>query len=192
MRPAIITRIVCCRVVASICLTMVLATPAGIVAQGLEDARLTPLRLIEEISVVVEDLSEDAVGVALTRDAIQIEAEQRLQKGGMRVNREEATQPALYFQVSVLCGSLTGGCAIDVSSAVIQDVLLAQGTTPIFKAKTWYMGQILLAPRALVEEQVRAVVKQQTDAFVNDVVAARQAQPAKPPPSRRSGTALGD
>lgn len=140
---------------------------------AMEDARLTPLRLVEHVGVLVEDLTPDAERAAVTREAIAAEATARLRVARLDVTREEAVPPLLYFQVSVLCN--TGSvCAIDVSSAIVQDVYLLQGVTRTSRAKTWSTGRLLIAPRALVAERVRDVVREQTDLFTADVLAARE------------------
>ena len=70
-----------------------------------------------------------------TREIIQADAEDQLKRSGLRVRGQGAT-PALYFQISVLCDD-TDPCAIDVSSAAIQDVFLeAMATAPI-RAARW-------------------------------------------------------
>jgi hypothetical protein len=144
------------------------ATAGAIAAEG----RLIPLERVEQVSVLVDDMTPDAEALALTRAGIRADAEAQLRKGGVGV-RSGGVMPALYFQISVLCDD-RDSCAIDVSSAAVQDVYLeAMATAPI-RAKTWYTGQILLAPRASVAESVRAAVRGQADEFVADVQAARR------------------
>jgi hypothetical protein len=136
------------------------------------EGRLIPLERVEQVSVLVDDMTPDAEALALTRAVIQADAEAQLRKGGVRV-RAAGAMPALYFQISVLCDD-RDPCAIDVSSAAVQDVYLeAMATAPI-RAKTWYTGQILLAPRTAVAETVRAAVRGQADEFAADVQAARK------------------
>jgi hypothetical protein len=137
-----------------------------------EGGRLIPLERVEQVSVLVDDLTPDAETLLLTRDIIRADAEAQLRRGGVRV-RDEGATPALYFQVSVLCDD-RDPCAIDVSSAAVQDVYLeAMATSPI-RAKTWYTGQILLAPRAAVLASVRQAVRGQADEFAADVQAAKR------------------
>jgi hypothetical protein len=148
--------------------TIPVAASTGAGAEG----RLIPLERVEQVSVLVDDMTPDAAALALTSAGIQADAEAQLRKGGIRV-RAEGAVPALYFQISVLCDD-RDPCAIDVSSAAVQDVYLeAMATAPI-RAKTWYTGQILLAPRAAVAESVRAAVRGQADEFAADVQAARR------------------
>jgi hypothetical protein len=136
------------------------------------ERRLIPLERVEQVSVMVDDMTPDATTLALTRELIQADAEAQLRSHGLRV-RSEGVMPALYFQVSVLCDD-RDPCAIDVSSAAVQDVYLeALATTPI-RAKTWYTGQIILAPRADVSRTVRNAVRGQADEFAADVAAARR------------------
>ena len=88
--------------------------------------------------------------------------------------------PALYFQISVLCDD-RDPCAIDVSSAAVQDVYLDSSATSPIRAKTWYTGQIILAPRSSVHASVRNAVRGQADEFAADVQAARRrVQDTKP------------
>jgi hypothetical protein len=141
--------------------------------EAMEDARLTPLRLVEHVSVLVEDLTPDAERAAVTREAIAAEAAARLRVARLDVQRQETLPPFLYIQVSVLCN--TGSvCAVDVSSAVVQDVYLLQGAGRTSRARTWSTGRLLIAPRALVAARVRDVVREQTDLFAADVLTARQ------------------
>jgi hypothetical protein len=158
----------------------VLASAAASLAgidSGVDGGRLIPLERVEQVSVLVDDLTPDAETLSLTRDVIRADAEAQLRRGGVGIRAEGAT-PALYFQVSVLCDD-RDPCAIDVSSAAVQDVYLeAMATSPI-RAKTWYTGQILLAPRAAVVDSVRQAVRGQADEFAADVQAAKR-RPAGP------------
>lgn len=151
-------------------------------SDAVEQARLAPLRLVEHVSVLVEDLTPDAEGAGVTRERIEADAAGRLRVAGLRVTGAAAPfPPMLYLQVSVLCNT-TGLCAIDVSSAVVQDVYLLKGAPRASQARTWATGRLLMAPRALVAERVREVVREQTDLFATDVLAARQ-QAARSTPS---------
>jgi hypothetical protein len=136
------------------------------------DSRLIPLERVEEISVLVDDMTPDAETLRLTREIIQADAESQLLRNGLRVHAA-GSMPALYFQISVLCDD-RGPCAIDVSSAAIQDVYLDAMATSTIRAKTWYTGQIILAPRAAVHESVRNAVRGQADEFAADLQAARK------------------
>jgi hypothetical protein len=136
------------------------------------ERRLIPLERVEQVSVMVDDMTPDAATLSLTRELIQADAEAQLRSHGLRV-RGEGVMPALYFQVSVLCDE-RDPCAIDVSSAAVQDVYLeALATTPV-RAKTWYTGQIILAARSEVSKTVRNAVRGQADEFAADVAAARR------------------
>jgi hypothetical protein len=156
---------------------LVLLLAAGcIAAMPVERGRLIPLERVEQVSVLVDDMTPDAETARLTRGIIQADAENALRRNGLRVRGEGAT-PALYFQISVLCDErdIAGAaCAIDVSSAAIQEVYLeAMATSPI-RAKTWYTGKIILAPKSAVAESVREAVRDQADEFASDVQAARK------------------
>jgi hypothetical protein len=150
------------------------------------EQRLIPLERVVEVSVLVDDMTPDAETLALTRDLIQADAESQLLRNGMRV-RAQGAMPALYFQISVLCDD-RGPCAVDVSSAAVQDVYLDAAATSSIRAKTWYTGQIILAPRAEVHESVRNAVRGQADEFASDVQAARRRalEPALQPAPARS------
>jgi hypothetical protein len=147
------------------------ARPAAIDAV-VETGRLIPLERVEQVSVLVDDLTPDAEMLSLTRDIIRADAEAQLRRGGVRV-RGEGVTPALYFQVSVLCDD-RDPCAIDVSSAAVQDVYLEVMATSPIRAKTWYTGQILLAPRSAVVQSVREAVRGQAEEFAADVQAAKR------------------
>jgi hypothetical protein len=157
---------------------LVLPLAAGSIAAmpPMERGRLIPLERVEQISVLVDDMTPDAETAQLTRGIIQADAENALRRNGMRV-RGEGVTPALYFQISVLCDErdIAGAaCAIDVSSAAIQEVYLeAMATSPI-RAKNWYTGKIILAPQSAVAESVREAVRDQADEFAADVQAARK------------------
>ncbi len=65
----------------------------------------------------------------------------------------------------------------------MQDVFLEAMATSSIRAKTWYTGQIILAPRSAVNESVRNAVRDQVDEFAADVQEARRARQAVPTPS---------
>jgi hypothetical protein len=163
----------------------VAATPRPVLTAAAAEGRLIPLERVEEISVLVDDMTPDAETLALTRDLIQADAESQLLRSGMRV-RAQGAMPALYFQISVLCDD-RGPCAVDVSSAAIQDVYLDAMATSSIRAKTWYTGQIILAPRAEVNQSVRNAVRGQAEEFATDVQdARRRAAETAPTPSAAS------
>jgi hypothetical protein len=145
------------------------------------ERRLIPLERMDQISVMVDDMTPDAETLALTREIIQAEAESQLLRNGLRVH-SSGSMPALYFQITVLCDD-RGPCAIDVSSATVQDVFLEAMATSSIRAKTWYTGQMILAPRSAVNESVRTAVRSQADEFAADVQEARRAREAGPTPS---------
>ena len=144
--------------------------PAPVAAAG--ERRLLPLERMDEVSVMVDDMTPDAEALALTREIIQADAESQLLRNGLRVH-SSGSMPALYFQITVLCDE-RDPCAIDVSSAAVQDVFLEAMATSSIRAKTWYTGQILLAPRSEVNESVRNAVRDQADEFAADVLEARR------------------
>jgi len=160
--------------VAVVTATIGATAPASAAAS---ERRLIPLERFDQVSVMVDDMTPDAETLALTREMIQADAESQLLRNGLRVH-SSGSMPALYFQISVLCDD-HGPCAIDVSSAAVQEVFLEAMATSSIRAKTWYTGQILLAPRSEVNEAVRNAVRGQADEFAADVKAAREAlQPA--------------
>jgi len=155
------------------------------------EARLIPLERMEQVSVLVDDMTPDAETLRLTREIIQADAESQLLRNGLRVHAS-GSMPALYFQISVLCDD-RGPCAIDVSSAAIQDVYLDAMATSTIRAKTWYTGQIILAPRAAVHESVRNAVRGQADEFAADLQEARKrALQVQPTPSTEAPSASQD
>lgn len=157
----------------------IVAAPLPAAAAG--ERRLIPLERMDEVSVMVDDMTPDAETLALTREIIQADAESQLLRNGLRVH-SSGSMPALYFQITVLCDD-RDPCAIDVSSAVVQDVFLEAMATSSIRAKTWYTGQILLAPRSAVNESVRNAVRDQADEFAADVQEARRGREAVPTPS---------
>ena len=170
----------CSRVlIAGLTAMTIVAAPLAAAAAG--ERRLIPLERMDEISVMVDDMTPDAETLALTREIIQADAESQLLRNGLRVH-SSGSIPALYFQITVLCDD-RGPCAIDVSSAVVQDVFLEAMATSSIRAKTWYTGQILLAPRSAVNESVRNAVRDQADEFAADVQEARRGREAVPTPS---------
>ena len=156
------------------------ATPRSASAAAPSERRLIPLERFDEVSVMVDDMTPDAEALALTRETLQADAESQLLRSGMRVH-SSGSMPALYFQISVLCDGL-GPCAIDVSSAAVQEVFLEAMATTSIRAKTWYTGQIFLAPRSAVNESVRNAVRDQAEEFAADVQEARRARQAMPTP----------
>ncbi len=159
--------------------TACVAAPVPAAASG--ERRLIPLERMDEISVMVDDMTPDAETLSLTREMIQGDAESQLLRNGLRVH-SSGSMPALYFQITVLCDD-HGPCAIDVSSAAVQEVFLEAMATSSIRAKTWYTGQIFLAPRSAVAESVRTAVRDQADEFAADVHEARRARQPVPAPS---------
>ena len=149
-------------------------------AAAASERRLIPLERMDQISVMVDDMTPDAETLALTREVVQAEAESQLLRNGLRVH-SSGSMPALYFQITVLCDD-HGPCAIDVSSAAVQEVFLEAMATSSIRAKTWYTGQIILAPRSSVHASVRNAVRGQADEFAADVQEARRARQAMPTP----------
>ena len=158
----------------------VAAAPCLVLGAAAAEGRLIPLEKVQQVSVLVDDMTPDAETVHLTREIIQADAEDQLRKNGMQVHAT-GVMPALYFQISVLCDD-RDPCAIDVSSAAVQDVYLDSSATSPIRAKTWYTGQIILAPRSSVHASVRNAVRGQADEFAADVQEARRARQAMPTP----------
>ena len=158
--------------------TTIVAAPLPAAAS---ERRLIPLERMNEISVMVDDMTPDAEALTLTREQIQADAESQLLRNGLRVH-SSGSMPALYFQITVLCDD-HGPCAIDVSSAAVQEVFLEAMATSTIRAKTWYTGQVFLAPRSAVAESVRTAVRDQADEFAADVHEARRARQPAPAPS---------
>jgi hypothetical protein len=183
MRSASNRRPLASRAAVALVVTAIVAAIARPVPVAAAEGRLIPLERVEEVSVMVDDMTPDAETLALTRDIIQADAESQLLRSGLRVH-SSGSMPALYFQISVLCDD-RGPCAVDVSSAAIQDVYLDAMATSSIRAKTWYTGQIILAPRSAVHESVRNAVRGQAEEFASDVQAARRrilgAAPTPPP-----------
>ena len=98
------------------------------------ERRLIPLERMHEVSVMVDDMTPDAEALSLTREMIQADAESQLLRNGLRVH-SSGSMPALYFQITVLCDD-HGPCAIDVSSAAVQEVFLEAMATSSIRAKT--------------------------------------------------------
>jgi hypothetical protein len=159
--------------VVALAATTIVAAPLPAHAAG--ERRLIPLERMDEVSVMVDDMTPDAESLALTREVLQADAESQLLRNGLRVH-SSGSMPALYFQITVLCDEGRGPCAIDVSSAAVQEVFLEAMATSSIRAKTWYTGQILLAPRSEVNESVRNAVRDQADEFAADVLEARRAR----------------
>jgi hypothetical protein len=149
------------------------ATASAQEADLVEEQRLAPLRLVEHVGVLVEDLTPDAEAVALTREIVEADATARLRIARLRVADEPSFPPLFYVQVSVLCNA-GGTCAVDVSSSLIQDVYLLQAASRSSKARTWSTGRLVLAPRAVVATRVREMVREQADLFAADLLSARQ------------------
>jgi len=160
--------------VVALAATTTTAAPLAAPAAAASERRLLPLERMDEISVMVDDMTPDAEALALTREILQADAESQLLRNGLRVH-SSGSMPALYFQITVLCDE-RDPCAIDVSSAAVQDVFLEAMATSSIRAKTWYTGQILLAPRSEVNESVRNAVRDQADEFAADVLEARRAR----------------
>ena len=140
-----------------------------------------PLERVEQVSVLVDDMTPDAETLSLTRELDPGRRRGAAAAATASGCAPKASMPALYFQISVLCDD-HGPCAIDVSSAAVQDVYLDAMATSSIRAKTWYTGQIILAPRAEVNE-TRAQRRPRPGRRV------RRGRPGGPPPRARRGAA---
>ena len=88
--------------VVALAATTIAAAPLPAPAAAAGERRLIPLERMDEVSVMVDDMTPDAEALALTREIIQADAESQLLRNGLRVH-SSGSMPALYFQISVLC-----------------------------------------------------------------------------------------
>ena len=128
------------------------------------DPQTTTLKGISVVPVLVEDLSDGAKTLGLTKDAIQIDVELKLRLAGMQVvTPEEARKlpgvPALVVDVVVPPDARVANVLV----ALIQTVQLVRNGGLTF-AKTWETATLVEAPTA---QGIRNFVKDRVDQFLN-------------------------
>src|SRR4029077_15389637 len=120
------------------------------------------LKGIQTVSVVIEDLDEDAKKVGLTEDNIRTDVELKLRLAGLNIAGQNSTVPGntyLYVNVKVL-----PPFAANVTVELNQSVLLQRNGDLVIGSTTWELSGGLTNPTS---ERIRNLVKALADRFLN-------------------------
>jgi hypothetical protein len=96
------------------------------------DIRSAPLKGIKNMDVVVEDLTQAAAGIGLTRERIQSVTELKLRREGISVpSAFSFVLPYLYIRINVV------GKAFSIDVSLKEDVTLKRDASITCGAATW-------------------------------------------------------
>jgi hypothetical protein len=172
-------------IVAVICFLLIPVAPAPVGAQQ----ELPPtilygketLKGIGAVSVVVENLSDDAIQGGLTMEQLQTDVEVKLRTAGIRIYDQsdaspEATSeyyangaPYLYVRVSANASDIAPTFAVDVEVKLSEFVRMYDDPSKVTMAPIWQTpGFIGLVGTNWFQEDVRQKVKDEVDVFIND------------------------
>jgi hypothetical protein len=137
---------------------------AYVQAQDFATRRAT-LKGIDAVSVIVEDLSDGAKLIGLTRETIQTDVELKLRLAGMRVTTQEESytlpgMPSLYIRVTLTDHAE----AASIEGQLWQNVKLDRNGQSAFGATTWSTILVTTHPHA---QTIRENVKDVVDEFLN-------------------------
>jgi hypothetical protein len=152
------------RLLAAIWLVM---TFMGISAKAQNPYQIPTLKGINTIFVDVEDLSESAKTLNLTKEAIQTDVELKLRLAGMRVvTLEQGVKlpgsPYLYINVIVSENSKAASISVDL----VQDAILVRDGQFATGVTTWNTGALITNPADA--QDIRNAIKDYVDKFLND------------------------
>ena len=130
-----------------------------------------PLVGLDELEVVVEELSEDAKKINLTMDDIQRIVELKLRMAGTKVLSEEESiqsvdSPYVYVNINV---SETGRNLFNanLSMEVVESACL-QGNNTCDDITTYHRGRSFSAEKNIAGQFIKDSLKEVTDSFLND------------------------
>lgn len=148
------------------------------------NATIETLKGFDTLKVEVEPLAPDLEKAGITREQIQTDVEERLQRAGIKINKtKENSNP--YIVLSVKIDSINngvGGFAVSVTSSLNQSVFLDRNKSVFSVASTWESRSIV----SVIKEKVQAIrkfVAIQTEQFASDYSRANAStgkQVAKP------------
>ena len=145
---------------------------------------------IEGIWVYVEDLNPDAKAAGLRKDLFQTDIELKLRLAGIKVlSKEEylttSGRPYLFLSIHVLTSNDNPPFyAVATGLNLRQGVFLTRDLKiESVDAITWLEAGVLLLSRRYLESDIRKQIKQMTDIFINDYLAANPKEREKKKPT---------
>jgi hypothetical protein len=150
------------RSVVSIVLVIIASFPTVTIADDSEAQKA--LKGLSGALVLIEGMDVGATRLGLTKEELQTDTELKLRLAGMQVlTNEQAGVGAamLYVNVNILSDASSANIAVSLR----QDVRLYRDSNIILSyATTWEKAFVVTHP---VRSQVRGVVKDEVDAFLN-------------------------
>lgn len=146
-----------------------LARPAQV-----KEIDLAPLRGLDQVQVLVEELDADAQRCGLTKDSLQLAASRTLVDGGIKVSPDASV--IFYLNVNV-AATPDGLCvaAVNTSARLFLNVTLPYATKPALVAvQVWDTGTLLSGSKFDAETRFVAPVRRLVDEFVTKVKLANQ------------------
>ncbi len=137
-------------------------------SRGDREFERAPLRGLRSFHVVVEDLDPEAAGVGLNRDGLQTDVEVKFRTTGLPLR--DGTSPYYYVRLTFL--DLGSVVTWYVTAELREEVFLPREPPLRRVAAIWSAGQIGSVGRARVVEMIRQTVRDVTDKFINDYLAA--------------------
>ena len=128
-----------------------------------EDSDNKTLAGITAVKVLIEELSQGAAALGLTKESLRTDVELKLRLATLQVKEDAPTW--VYVNVSVAVSPLTNDRAADILVEILQPVRLVRDSTiGPFHAMTWSKGTVIARPSA---QMIRTVVKDAVDTFLN-------------------------
>lgn len=167
-------------------LVVVLGTAICGIAWSLTRNRLerNSLAGLEGVGVVVEQVRSEARKYGLSREQLQSEVEDHLQRGGIKVFSEEERLRSpgrvhLYVTVIPLIREKQSVCAVGYDVSLRQEVQLARDESKECVAATWQRCAVSLTGTRVLCGAVKANLGLYLDEFVRDYLAANPPQAEK-------------
>ena len=128
------------------------------------------LKGIKEFRVVVEPVSTDARDIGLTDDRIKNDVELRLRLAGLPVVDKDPQRwiPYLYVNVPILTMNDPDEAVYFINSNFVQAVYLDNESYTRTTASTWFNGALGTSPQDDAREDIRSVIRDKVDEFIND------------------------
>ncbi|MDR3707469.1 MAG: trypsin-like peptidase domain-containing protein [Capsulimonadaceae bacterium] len=135
-----------------------------------------PLKGIVAVSVLIEDLNDEAKAAGLDEDVLKTDVELRLRKDGIKVSSEDFSQKVsqnsgyVYVQITTLALQ-NGDLIFNHQVSFNEDVQLRRAAPIICTAHTWDRGGVAFSPADGFAHYVRDVLGDDIDKFANEMLA---------------------
>lgn len=156
-------------------LVLVVFASNAVAQSSSENVQKQSLKNIPGFSVLVENLPPELENSVLNRASIQTDVELRLRRAGITVrDRAENTSagfPYLYINVNIKEAD-SGLYALSIDVELRQNVIPVSNTDMVLPTSTW-TESVLATVGSNNLRQIRAVILDYVDRFINDYLAAR-------------------